>query len=383
MRKEDVIRVAHDPAHGDRLYLNRYVVLQTSGTTGKVGYFLHDLAAWSATRPLLLARAPRSVKIRSFFYRIASGRTRVATFCATQGPFGLRAIFSLHAPGWENVFIRKEAFEITDPLPEHIRRLNEFRPHVLAGYASILAELAREQRDGRLRIAPELVGTGAEPLTPERRAEIARAFSATIVDVYGATEAIGIAAESDCGNLHLVEDACVLEPVDEQGRPVGEGAWGNKVYVTNLLNRVMPIIRYELADRVRFIPGGCTCGSPFTRIEIQGRPDDTLVLPGTEGRTVRVAPIPLIALLLEVPGIRESQVIQETDSRVRILLVPESPGPEEPIRQTVEARFTRYLRQSGASEAVTVGVECVRALERMPGGGKIRQIWNRSKGTEA
>ena len=57
----------------------------------------------------------------------------------------------------------------TDPLHEMVDALNEFRPDVLATYASIVALLADEQRAGRLRIAPRIVSTSSQLRTPEAR----------------------------------------------------------------------------------------------------------------------------------------------------------------------------------------------------------------------
>ena len=42
------------------------------------------------------------------------------------------------------------------------------------------------------------------------------------------------------GHLHINEDACVLEPVDDDRRPVPYGQTASRVLVTNLLNVVQP-----------------------------------------------------------------------------------------------------------------------------------------------
>lgn len=378
IRKPDVVRFVEDHDNVGRLFLDKYIVLHTSGTTGAVGYFLFDLPAWDGFRGLVYSRPPKSLSLARNALRVFSGGARIATLCATKGHFALRSAFLAQAPSWESWLARKEAFEITDPLPQLVARLNAFNPHYLGGYASIIAALAGEQEDGRLRIHPEMVSTGAEPLRPDMRERIQRAFGARIYDVYGATEAMCIAVEGECGALHVMDDFCVLEPVDGEGRAVPPGEWSAKVYVTNLLNRIMPIIRYELTDRVRTLPEECGCGVPFSRIEIQGRADDELVLSGADGRPVRVPPIPLIALLLEVPGIRQSQVIQESDRLVRVLLVPESPSGSDDMVRSVEGAFKRYFDQSGVAPDVDLSVERMEELIRMPSGGKVRQIWNRS-----
>jgi phenylacetate-coenzyme A ligase PaaK-like adenylate-forming protein len=75
--------------------------------------------------------------------------------------------------------------------------------------------------------------------------------------------------------MHLCDDLVIVEPVDQQGRPVPAGVPSAKVYLTNLFNRALPLIRYELEDEMTFLDEPCPCGSAHRRIDdIQGRLDD-------------------------------------------------------------------------------------------------------------
>ncbi|MBI2060837.1 MAG: phenylacetate--CoA ligase family protein [Nitrospirae bacterium] len=376
VRVEEVRRWIADPKLIGRLYLDRYVVLNTSGTTGSVGIFLFDHASWTTIRAVAYARAPQSLPKAAFFARAFTGGNRIATLCATRGHFALRTIFDTRPPWWEKLLVRRKAIEITDPLPALVQQLNDFQPHYLSGYSSILSALAAEQAEGRLSIQPEAVGGGAEPLTSEMRRRIGQAFGARVFDLYGATEAMAIAVEGDCGALHLTEDFCVLEPADADGKPSPEGEWSDKVFVTNFANRIMPIIRYELTDSVRVVPGACSCGSPFRRIELRGRADDTLTLKGPAG-IVRVPPIALIALLLDVPGIRQSQMVQDSPTHIQVLIVPEPSADWGRLQSSLSTILRRYFLQSGAGDDLRLDTVRADTIARLPG-GKIRQVWNRS-----
>jgi hypothetical protein len=59
----------------------------------------------------------------------------------------------------------------------------------------------------------------------------------------------------DCGHgwLHVHADWASLEPVDEQRRPVPVGERSATVLLTNLANRIQPIIRVEGAVGVRSV----------------------------------------------------------------------------------------------------------------------------------
>ena len=65
----------------------------------------------------------------------------------------------------------------TLPLAEIVARLNAAQPPALIGYASKLAELAREQLAGRLSITPRSVVSISEVLTAANRVIIEHAFA--------------------------------------------------------------------------------------------------------------------------------------------------------------------------------------------------------------
>jgi phenylacetate-coenzyme A ligase PaaK-like adenylate-forming protein len=64
---------------------------------------------------------------------------------------------------------------VTTPLDEMVAALNDYRPEVLAGYASTMGELAELQLQGRLAISPRVVLTTSEVLTDDAAARIASA----------------------------------------------------------------------------------------------------------------------------------------------------------------------------------------------------------------
>jgi phenylacetate-coenzyme A ligase PaaK-like adenylate-forming protein len=175
---------------------------------------------------------------------------------------------------------------MTIPMEEIVAGLNSLRPQVLEGYSSALYQLAHEARAGRLRIAPGLISAISEPLLPEIRAALQETWEAVVLNVWGASEGGGCAAS--CGHgpgMHLTDDLLLIEPVDAAGRSVPAGVSSAKVYLTNLYNLTLPLIRYEITDEVTLFDKPCACGSRHRRIEdIRGRHEDNFVYPG--GRSV-------------------------------------------------------------------------------------------------
>jgi hypothetical protein len=97
-----------------------------------------------------------------------------------------------------------------------------------------------------------------------------------VTDNYSASEAIGMTFECRRRQLHVNADWYILEPVDEAYEPVPPGQPSHSVLVTNLANRVQPIIRYELGDSITVSPARCPCGSPLPAIRVEGRTDEIL-----------------------------------------------------------------------------------------------------------
>lgn len=91
---------------------------------------------------------------------------------------------------------------------------------------------------------------------------------------YGATE-MGLGGGVECSahrGLHLREADMYYEVIDPQtGESVPDGTYGEVVFST-LTRRGMPLIRYRMGDRSRFLTGECPCGTHLKTMEcVSGR----------------------------------------------------------------------------------------------------------------
>lgn len=340
-------------------YLGRYTVLATSGSTGLRGVFVFAAGEWAAalaaiTRPLRWAGAPPPWT-RPRAALIASGAAW--HYSAQVG----RALASRWLPT-----LRLDA---GTPLPELVAALNDWQPQALALYPSVLAPLAEEQLAGRLRIAPHHIGTSAERLPAATRQRVQAAFGVRVFDTYGATEYAPIASECRAGHLHLLEDRAIVEVVDEHGRAVPPGEPGARLLLTVLDRRTQPLIRYELSDGVRELPGRCACGRPFRRLAgVEGRVEDTLVFApqAAPAADVTVHPNVLHDLLERVPA-SGWQVRQDVDGALAVLLAA-APG----ARADEAAQTAATLRERLALALAGRGAACpaieVRWVDTLPRG---------------
>ena len=374
VKRRDAEDFVSDPSRIGALFRDRFVAFATSGTSGRPAVFLHDgdaarvYAALAAVRrlPFLLSPSP----LRSLLVR--GGRT--AMVVTTGGHFTSSVIEALFRESHPVLARRNRAFSILAPLPELVRALNDYRPAILGGYPTAVALLAQEQAAGRLAIRPGVVLTGAERLTSFARERISATFRCPVRDTYAASEFMGIAFDCRHGRLHVNADWLILEPVDPAYRPVPPGQPSHTCLLTNLANRVQPILRYELGDSVTLVPAPCPCGNALPVIEVAGRQDDILYFQGAGGEEFRMLPMSIATLVEETPGVRNYQAIQR-DPSLLILRIEEVPGFERRIvADAAVARLRGYLAAQGFP---WIKVEATDEMPRRhPGGGKLRQVYS-------
>lgn len=356
----------------------RYVCATTSGTTGRPGYFVTDSRAWAQLNGALLARILRHRLVPRDVLRFSPlRRYRMAMTVATGGHF-ITKLVSTFQPVIARAIMTMRTFSITAPRRDVLSGLSKYRPHYLHSYPTYLELLAHAQLAGDLDIDPEFISLGSEPVSALARSTLQRAFpNAEISETYGSTECLTMANQCKHGRLHLNSDLCVLEPVDEAGRPVPVGVPSDKVWVTNLLNYAQPLIRYELNDSVTVLDEACPCGAGMPVIRVEGRSDDTFFLHDARGRFSAHPPVPFEVLFLDAPGLEQYQLVHEAQNALLVRAVAADGADRTALRALLSGRFEAYLAENELSGAVRVKIELVPALEREATGHKLRQIFSK------
>ena len=275
-------------------------VMASSGSTGTPSLYVYSRADWTGVLALFL-RYNALVGIRPRAPRLRIAAIGAPSLASMTQKIAQSADVGLH---------RLLRLAVTEPLPHLVEALNAYRPDALTAYPSIAALLADEQLAGRLRIAPSVISTSSELRTPEMTERIERAFGVRPFDLYGTTEGLwGVDCEHHDG-IHLFTDWCIVENVDANGLPVPDGDPGERLLVTNLFNRTLPMIRFEISDLMTLDRRPCRCGRTLPRVRaVHGRLDDVVRLPGAPGMTVPVHPTQF-SLVAGDPAVREFQVEQ-------------------------------------------------------------------------
>jgi len=353
-------------ATGEMSYvLDEYHVFASGGSTGQRAVlawdfdgFLHHHLAYSRIGLWRLRRSGRPVDAPGV----------VATVYAVNPVHISAALARCFATDRYAVHL----LSATRPLGEIVAALNAIQPTNLATYPSMLHLLARRARAGALRIRPWRITTNGEPLLPEIAAEAETAFGVRVENGWGTTETAPLAYTDGVNpGLVLCEDKTVLEPVDEENRPVPPGRRAAKVLATNVVNRLLPLIRYEITDRVTFLdepnPG------PWTgrRIgPVLGRLDESFTYRGGMGdlEDVEVHPFTFRAVLGEEPRIAEYQV-RQTERGADVLVCPLG----ELDLGDIARRLEGALAEAGVEQPI-VAVRAVEGLDRHRETGKLRRF---------
>lgn len=229
---------------------------------------------------------------------------------------------------WGNAFLwwpTKRAFMAgaemnLESAKKFVEKINSIKPALLQGYVDVVYEFALFLLDNDLKIhAPKMVWVTSAPLFENQRKTMEKAFGAPVCDQYGNTEVFTIAAECpQQKGLHIMHDAVHVEVVDADNHPVPVGESG-KILVTDLRNRVFPLIRYETGDRGKLLDYVCECGIPLPLMDnVRGRQSVTLKTPS--GLAIRSEHL---ALMFEkhMKGIRQIQLLQNIDYSVAFCYV--------------------------------------------------------------
>jgi phenylacetate-CoA ligase len=232
----------------------------------------------------------------------------------------------------------------------YIEILRQYRPKFMLAYAESAAMFARHcQAVGADDIRFDVVITTAEVLLPQSRAVIEEVFHANVFNRYGCRELSVIASECEYHTgMHVNADALLVEVDPQPGLPEGLG----RLLVTDLFNRSMPLIRYEIGDLAAWTSAApCPCGRHLPRLErIEGRITDFLLMPDKR----KISGPSLTLVVGDMPDVRQVQFVQRGPAKITLRVVP-GPGYGSDTVMELRRRLDPYLR--GMAELTIVSVD--------------------------
>jgi phenylacetate-CoA ligase len=231
---------------------------------------------------------------------------------------------------------------------KYVDILRKYRPRSMVSYAQsavLFAEFCNANKIHDITFDSMIVS--AEMLLPGKRQILEETFRGKVFDRYGCREVSVIASECEYHRgLHVNADALIIEVEAAPNLPSGMG----RVLVTDLLNRSMPLIRYEIGDLASLdTEMHCPCGRSLPLIgNIQGRTSDFLRLPS--GRMVAGPSLALLAA--DMRDVRQVQFIQADPSHVTLKVVAGN-GYSQRTEQELRRRLQPYLGKESSLTIVT------------------------------
>ncbi len=245
-----------------------------------------------------------------------------------------------------------DTLNLTDErITEFAARIRRHRPGLIFGHAHSLYLLACSlKKSGITGIRPNGIISTAMLLHDWQRSVIEQVFDCPVTNRYGCEEVSLIASECEMHDgLHINADSLYAE--------IGDNG---KLLVTDLTNRAMPLIRYEIGDVVVGSGRTCRCGRGLPMIErIEGREADYVVTPS--GSLISgISLTENFALLID--GAAQVQIVQESLHLLLIRMVADESFGDASRRQIAKLVHDTF------GPTVRFEVELVDAIPQEPSG---------------
>ena len=237
----------------------------SSGTSGKQGIFLvseKERLKWAG---IMLAKLLPGSILRK--HKIA---------------FFLRANSNLYETLSKRSHIQFKFFDLTQPMDQLLKELNDYQPSIVSAPASVLKCIAQEQEIKSISIAPRRILSVAETLDEEDQKQVEHTFSQAVFQVYQCTEGF-LAATHGNGKIYLNEEYIRVEK-----EWVDKGTNRFVPIITDFTRTTQPIVRYRLDDVLIEDVDDHSIFSCLRKIE--GRCDDVLYFEQGDLRLVPIFP---------------------------------------------------------------------------------------------
>ena len=253
--------------------VSRVISGATSGTTGPAKRVFYTAADTEHTVGFFAAGISEM---------LAAGEQCLIAFPFT-GPFGLGDLIAQAVERLGGIPIRA-GFGQT--FGEMLDLLKETQPETYIGFPVTLLSLIRMYGED-FPIKRALVSGDACP--EGVIAELEKALGSKLYPHYGSREC-GLGGAVTCpafAGMHLRENHIIPEIIDETGKVLPDGEYGELV-ITTIGADAMPLIRYRTGDHTRILPP-CKCGGVTKRLDTVSRREGEISIENLDSALFGVA----------------------------------------------------------------------------------------------
>lgn len=334
LRQEELLSFDKFAENDGEIYLGKYHVVHSSGSTGTPRYFVYDHAAWHQMLIGIIRGALWGMSMGSVLKLLAE-KPRILYIAATDGRYGGAMAVG---DGIRGVRAEQRFLDINTPLAKWSEAVREFRPNIIIGYPSavkILAELTgREKEPLHVR---RVISCG-EPLSNGLRRFLENAFRTEVINFYGASEslALGVEQRADEGMI-LFDNLNVIEVID------------GEMYVTCLYNFTQPLIRYRISDKLVLRETKADAECFFTKADVLlCRNEDVLWFEKPDGSKECLHPLSMEGFCVE--GLRDYQFCQTFKTSFEMLAETEESAERVQVTEEIRRQVSKLLADKELEE---------------------------------
>lgn len=348
--KNKIAEFLEHSSDSTELFLDKYYVIHTSGSSGTVGYYVYSQKELTKG----LANFTYANSLKPF--------QKLAYVAAIKGHFAGATMASI-TKKLPLIYRDIQTFDINAPFSEIISKLNKMQPTSISGYPFALRKLAEAQDEGELHITPKILQSGGDPLLQHDKDYIQKVFNAQIINVYAASEFLLIGLGKDAyGGMYLMENNLLFE------------INATCTLITNLFNYTLPLIRYRMADRLQPIEDTLHI-LPFTKVKsIIGRTELVPIFINERGEEDFISDAIITEIFIKNITKFQMHLISKKDFVFKVCLEPHIKKTEahDAIKQ-LEKKLRSILGEKRMKN-VTFSIEVVDHLSVDPKTGKFKLI---------
>lgn len=255
---------------------------------------------------------------------------------------------------------QREIISIFEPIQGIIEKLKEIKPYVLWSTPSVIHIIAKELERQGDKLDISLLLTMAETISDDQVTLFRSRICRNLLDVYGCMESpsLGFSYNSVgykniVGNSTLTE---VINPREMNGIRIGD------VVITNLVNKTMPFIRYDLGDFAEVLDER---PFPIKKIgRVHGRFDDIISLQNGDTLSFHQT----YQLFHDFHQCKQYKFLQKKNGEVILQLMVDNDADKDDIVQAVKKRWNEKF------QGTTLKIEWVDHFEIDAGTGKFKVI---------
>ncbi len=247
---------------------------------------------------------------------------------------------------------------------EVAQQLANMKPTLIEGDGNYLGRIAEAMQREDIAAPGDLktVRLATCPSALEARKKMENVFGCQVLDDYGPRETEGVGLEcSEHSGLHLSSESYYLEVLNSDASKTPEGEIGELV-LTDLDNRLQPLVRYRTGDMIRAGSGKCSCrrGLPLVG-HIEGRLMDSI-------KTDKgyFTPMRMMEMLSEFDLENRARMVRRAKKNIRLEISPYR--RDKQLEKKLEKQFSAEL-----DSGYKVSVSFVPTIE-LSRSGKMRYL---------